>query len=291
MKTACIISLGCKVNQYEGNQIMRKYADEGYEIATKWVENADIYVVNTCCVTAHAEKKSRNAVARAKRLAGENPVIICGCAGDRSVNDCQTAHAIQPRQRAFIKVQDGCNNFCSYCIVPYLRGRSRSRPIPDVLAEVRENNRPTVIAGIDLSSYGLDLSPKCTLCDLCVAVNECNVPFELSSIEVGIVTPEFMNALKGCKNFIPHFHVPLQSGSDKVLRDMNRKYTAEKYLSALECIRAAFPTAQISTDVIFGYPTETPADLEQTHAVIRRAKFFHVHAFPYSNRNLERFRK
>ena len=284
---ACILTLGCKVNQYESNQLARKYSDEGYEIQQKFIPDADIYIVNTCAVTAHAEKKSRNFVSRCER-AGKK-VIVCGCFGDRSLNLSLTCDALQPRKRAFIKVQDGCNNFCSYCIVPYLRGRNTSRKTADIIPEIVRANKPVVLTGIDLSSYGLDIGTN--LGELCAAVDKCGLPFELSSIEVGIINDKFIENLRNCKNFIPKFHVPLQSGSDKVLRDMNRKYIGEQYLAAIKKIRDAFPDAVLSTDVIIGYPTETPDDLKMTHEIIAKAGFAKVHTFPYSDRYLERFRQ
>jgi len=290
LKRACILTLGCKVNWYESQQIVRQYADQGYEIHQRFIPNADVYIVNTCMVTAHAEKKSRNTVTRCRGgLGGERPVIVCGCCSpDRTLNklDC---HAVQSRKRAFIKVQDGCNNFCSYCIIPYLRGRSTSRPIVDVIAEVHAGNKPVVITGIDLSSYGLDIGTD--LMTLCIEVDKCGVPFELSSIEVGIVTDAFLLALRACKNFVQKFHLPLQSGSDTVLKSMNRKYKSADYLRAVELIRQYFPNAVLSTDVIVGFVGETPADLAQTYAVIDAVKFAKVHTFPYSDRHLDRFRK
>jgi threonylcarbamoyladenosine tRNA methylthiotransferase MtaB len=295
------MTLGCKVNQYESNQIARQYLEKGYEVVRSFVPDADIYVVNTCAVTSHAEKKSRNTVTRCKKC-GET--IVCGCAeviaDGGTVSDLLAkrfggaGNATQPRKRAFIKVQDGCNNFCSYCIVPYLRGRSTSRPIDDVVAEVREAGKAVVITGIDLSSYGLDIGTD--LGGLCVAVDKCGFPFELSSIEVGVILcraggEDFLATLKACGNFIPKFHVPLQSGSDKVLRDMNRKYTSAEYLQAVARIREAFPCAVISADVIVGYPTETAEDLAATNEVIKKANFAKVHTFPYSDRGLLRFKK
>jgi len=291
---ACILTLGCKINYYESNQIAREYADRGYKIVTRFCPDADIYIVNTCAVTQHAEKKSRNAVSRVRRAVlktggSAGRLIVCGCAGDRSVNDAQKCHAIQSRQRAFIKVQDGCNNFCTYCIVPYLRGRSRRRPLDEVIAEIKSNNKPTVISGIDLSSYGLDLGTN--LGELCKKIDEIGVEFELSSLEIGVLTPEFINILAHCKHLLPNFHVPLQSGSDKILRAMNRKYTSSQYLDAIARLRAAFPNANLSTDVIVGFPGETAADLDETNRIIELVKFNHVHTFPYSDRRLERFKR
>ncbi|MCL2229451.1 MAG: radical SAM protein [Firmicutes bacterium] len=287
MKTACIITLGCKVNKYESNQIAAKYRTEGYNVVDRFVPDADVYVVNTCKVTGNAEKKSRNAVSRAKRAGGE--VIVCGCAGDRKLNDTTSAMAVQSTKRAFIKVQDGCNNFCTYCIIPYLRGRSRSREIGDVIKEVRLNNKPVVISGIDLSSYGLDLGTN--LGELCIELDKVGLPFELSSIEVGIINDVFMTILRSCGNFIPKFHIPLQSGSDAVLKHMNRRYTGAEYLKAVELVREYFPNAKISTDVIIGYPTETPEDLAMTNKIIDHVGFVKVHTFPYSDRGIEKLKR
>jgi threonylcarbamoyladenosine tRNA methylthiotransferase MtaB len=145
-----------------------------------------------------------------------------------------------------------------------------------------------VISGIDLSSYGLDIGTN--LAVLCASVEKCGIMFELSSIEVGIIKPAFLEVLRECKNFVPKFHVPLQSGSNAVLRDMNRKYTREQYLTAINLLREYFPDAQISTDVIIGYPTETPVDLADTEDMIKRVGYYHVHRFPYSDRHLDRFK-
>lgn len=290
----CIITLGCKVNQYESNQMVTKYVAQGFKVVQKFEPDADEYIVNACAVTANAEKKTRNIVARCKRALetqGKDPtkITICGCGIDRTLNDSLTGWAVQPRKRAFIKVQDGCNNFCSYCVIPYLRGRSRSRQIPDIIAEIQSHGKPVVLTGIDLSSFGLDNGQN--LKTLCIEVDKCGVPFELSSIEVGVLTEGFLSALKNCENFVAKFHVPLQSGSDKVLLDMNRKYTRLEFIDAIKRVRKFFPAACISTDVITGYPTETPYDLDQTHEVVKICDFAKVHWFPFSDRNLERFRK
>ena len=274
----CIITLGCKVNQYESNQIAAQYVAAGDTVITKFTPDADLYIINTCKVTNFAEKKSRYQVARIRR---ENPhaqLVVGGCAGDRNITKSLSCHALQPRKRAFIKVQDGCNNFCSYCIVPHVRGRSTSRPIPDIITEIKKANKPTVLTGIDLSDFT-------NLPELCKAVNACNLPFELSSIETRIITPGFLRVLEKCANFTPKFHVPLQSASDKVLRDMNRKYTGEEYRKKIELIREFFPKAIISTDVIIGFPTETEQDFMETYDFVREMNFSKVHVFPYSKRD------
>lgn len=285
MKKVCIITLGCKVNQYESGQIAQKYHDMGYYVSHSIQDNADVYVVNTCAVTSFAEKKSRYQVSRIKRLNPNAEIIVCGCAGDRSLNNSLTCFSQQNRSRAFVKVQDGCNNFCSYCIVPYLRGRSKSREISEIVAEIKHVAKPIVLTGIDLSDYGAKKYGRGEgLAELCKAVDLCGFPFELSSIEIGIISQNFLQILSDCKNIIPKFHLPLQSASDKVLIEMNRKYTAKQFSDGIAQIRNFFPNAVISADVIVGFPTETEKDFLQTLEFIKVNKFAHVHAFPYSKR-------
>jgi threonylcarbamoyladenosine tRNA methylthiotransferase MtaB len=269
-----ITTLGCKVNQYESGQIAAKYIAGGHEI-TKNIKDADICVVNTCAVTNFAEKKSRYQVARIKRVNPDAEIIICGCAADRKLNESVCGFkSVQTRKKVYIKIQDGCNNFCSYCIVPHLRGRSTSRPLRDVLAEVRATQKPIVLTGIDISSYA-------DLHELCAAADR---PFELSSMEVRIINDEFLQILKNNKNFIPNFHLCLQSGCDRVLAAMNRKYTTAEYLARVALIRKYFPNARLTTDVICGFPTETDEDFSETVAFIKKINFANIHVFPYSRR-------
>jgi threonylcarbamoyladenosine tRNA methylthiotransferase MtaB len=258
------------------------YIKKGHTVVHKFVSDADLYVVNTCAVTSFAQKKSRYQLSRIQRTNPAAEVIVCGCASDRSLNTSISCIAVQPRRRAIIKVQDGCNNFCSYCKVPYLRGRSKSRSIDDIVAEIQQVNKPVVLTGIDLSSFGLDTGTN--LGELCAAVDACGNLFELSSIEAGIITSDFLDGLKRCKNFIPKFHIPLQSASDKVLADMNRKYKFETYGAKINLVREVFPDAKITTDVIIGFPTESDRDFLRSCSRIRRLGFEKVHVFPYSKR-------
>lgn len=185
------------------------------------------------------------------------------------------------RNRVFIKVQDGCNNFCSYCIVPYLRGRSRSRNIAEIVNEVK--SLPPLVKEVVLT--GIDLSSFYNLGQLCIEIDKCGRAFRLSSIEARIISREFLNTLKVCKNFCPSFHVPLQSGSDDILRAMNRKYTAKEYLQKINLVRSVFPESQITTDIICGFPGEAQADFDKTADVVRSVRFLHAHIFPYSVRS------
>jgi threonylcarbamoyladenosine tRNA methylthiotransferase MtaB len=269
-----ITTLGCKVNQYESGQILAKYLVKGY-VQTKTPKDADVCIVNTCVVTSFAEKKSRYQVARIKRQNPDAEIIVCGCATDRNLNKevCKFG-SIQTRKKHYIKVQDGCDNFCSYCIVPYIRGRSTSRPVAEVLKEIGKVNKPIILTGIDLSSYA-------HLAELCAQIDR---PFELSSLEVCVITPDFLQALKSNKHFIPNFHLSLQSGSDRVLSAMNRKYTTAEYFEKTKLIRKHFQNARLTTDIICGFPTETEEEHRETIAFVRKVKFDGIHVFPYSRR-------
>lgn len=187
------------------------------------------------------------------------------------------------KTRNFVKIQDGCNRFCTYCIIPYLRGRSRSRLLESAAKEILESTaQETVVTGIDISDYrdenGRDIA------DLMLAVKSAKTRLRLGSMEVSMITPRFLSALQAVENFAPQFHLSLQSGSNAVLKSMNRHYTREEYLEKCEMIYRAFPRAAITTDIIVGFPTETEADFLQSLAIVREAGFAQIHAFPYSPR-------
>ena len=187
------------------------------------------------------------------------------------------------KTRNFVKIQDGCNRFCSYCIIPYLRGRSRSRSLESIVEEVSLSSaKETVLTGIDISDYKDENGN--TLQEVMLALRGVNTRLRLGSIEVGLITPEFLTALSKMKNFAPHFHLSLQSGSSAVLKSMNRHYTREEYLAKCRLIYEFFPNAAITTDIIVGFPTETEEDFLQSLSIIDEAGFAQVHAFPYSPR-------
>ena len=186
------------------------------------------------------------------------------------------------KTRAFVKIQDGCNNFCSYCIIPYLRGRSRSRTVESAAAEILQcNAAECVITGIDISSYR---DGERGLPELLLAVRDAKSRIRLGSLEVGVVTEELLRAAKQVRDFAPQFHLSLQSGSDAVLKKMNRHYTGEEYLARVALIRKYFPDAAITTDIIAGFPTETEENFEETLSLARRAAFSQIHCFAYSRR-------
>jgi len=315
---AVVFTLGCKVNECESDSLISSLIDLGYEVSDKLVF-ADIYIVNTCAVTKEAEKKSRQAVSRILKLNPDAKIIMTGCATQKNPDAFISKKGVQVvtgvfekgkilhlidksgvliapestvfeelktvkglRTRAFIKVQDGCNNFCSYCIIPYLRGRCRSRSIDSVKSEIAKLDcAEIVLNGINLSAYDSDGK---TLTDLICALEDVDARIRLGSLEVGVIDQGFLTALKGLKNFAPHFHLSLQSGSDKVLKDMNRKYTRSEYAKKVDLIREYFPNAGITTDIIVGYPTETDEDFSNTVELIERVKFSDIHPFIFSAR-------
>ncbi len=335
-KKAVVFTLGCKVNDVESGSIIRGLKEMGFEVYRE-LEFADLYIVNTCAVTAEAERKSRQAVGKALKRNEKGKVIVCGCASQKSpaaffekdervvaVTGAQGKNRILElareilraegenqgvqgenqfgvftddfgkvyeemltpeclKTRNFVKIQDGCNRFCSYCVIPYLRGRSRSRLLESAAAEILESDaHETVVTGIDISDYRDENGRGLT--ELLLAIKDADTRIRLGSLEVGLIDEKFLAAAKQVKKFAPQFHLSLQSGSNAVLKSMNRHYTREEYLKKCEMIYAAFENAAITTDIIVGFPTETEKDFEDSLRIVEEAGFAQIHAFPYSPR-------
>ena len=317
----CVMTLGCKVNKYESDALIYNLRLQGYD-ATDKLGVADIYVINTCAVTKEAEKKSRQMIARCRKYNPKAKIFVCGCASQHNKKqflekgvdfvsgvagkikiashlashskriwslpkDYEDDMIAQPsRMRAYIKIQDGCNNFCSYCIIPYLRGRSRSRAIISILNEVAllpEDIKEIVLTGINVTDYKIDGMPA--LLTLLEQLDPFGKRLRLSSMEESLVSEEFVAGVHKLKNFCPHFHLSLQSGSASVLKRMNRKYTPEEFFASVERIRKYFPYAGITTDVIVGFPGETDEEFEETVKFIKKVKFSSLHIFQYSERS------
>lgn len=315
---AVVFTLGCKVNECESDSLIAELIKRGYEVSDSLVP-ADLYIVNTCAVTAEAEKKSRQTAARIKKLNDKAKIIYTGCAVQKNykpfaeksdtylitgtfnknkildlIDKCGVFISEEPKQfedlsfvktlrtRAYVKVQDGCNNFCSYCIIPYLRGRSRSRDPKSIIDEINAVN-PTevVLNGINLSAYNYD---GIILSGLIKKLSVCDCRIRLGSLEARVIDDELLSALKNLKNFAPHFHLSLQSGSDAVLKSMNRHYTTEQYFEKVCLIRKYFTDAAITTDIIVGFPTETDKDFSETLSFVEKVEFADIHPFPFSPR-------
>lgn len=197
-------------------------------------------------------------------------------------------HGTGEKTRGFIKIEDGCDNFCSYCIIPFARGRVRSRSIESIKKEATslgQNAKEIVITGIEVASYGKDLKDV-TLIDAIEAVHEAapNVRIRLSSLEISVITDDFLRRLKNISQFCDQFHLSLQSGSDNVLKAMNRKYNKESFKKKVDLIRTYYPNAGITTDIIVGFPGETEEDHESTVQYLKDLKLSRIHIFPYSIR-------
>ncbi len=323
---AVVYTLGCKVNDVESGSLIRGLEEMGYSVSRE-MEKADLYVINTCAVTAEAERKSRQTIGKAIKCNPQAKIIVCGCASEKNpASFSEKGHTVYAvtgarnknkileiasrgfpldtsgvqifsedktyeemltpeclKTRNFVKIQDGCNRFCSYCIIPYLRGRSRSRTLESATAEILQSSAyETVITGIDVSEYkdknGRDLA------DLLLAIQDADTRIRLGSLEVSLITERFLESAKQVKRFAPQFHLSLQSGSDKVLKSMNRHYTRAEYLEKCEMIYKAFPDAAITTDIIVGFPTESEEDFLDSLRIVEEAGFAQIHAFPYSPR-------
>ena len=327
-------TLGCKTNQYETQAMEQLLEKAGYEIGS-FEETNDAYVINTCSVTAIADKKNRAMIRRCRR---ENPkavIGVCGCytqhapeavkalgvdvlggSGGRQVfledltaaleGKAHTDHldnalgrrefeilppgGLEERTRAMLKVQDGCVNFCTYCIIPYTRGPVRSAPLDTALEQAKaiaaQGYREIVVTGIEIASWGVDLPGKPNLIDLaeqlCRTVPE--VRIRLGSLEPRVITRAFCDRLKSCPNLCPQFHLSMQSGCDTVLSRMKRKYDTARYYESVELLREAFPGCAVTTDMIVAFPGETEEEFRESLRFIRKCGFADMHIFPYSRR-------
>ena len=326
MKDVCVLTLGCKVNQYDSDAMLKVFLDAGFVIYDT-LQKTDIYIVNTCAVTKEAEKKSRQMITKILKLSPKAKIYICGCASQRDATqfdkdkviyiqgnkskvelakeivsetnifkkkiaddfslpvtcaDCGDIASFKTRY--FIKIQDGCNSRCSYCIIPFLRGKSRSRKIEDIITEINslEDKKEIVLIGINLSAYGKDIDTNLT--QLLTALKGCELRVRLGSLEPNVVTQEFLTACKNIKNFCPHFHLSLQSANDEVLKDMRRAYNMEMFRKAVGLIKSNFEDPAITGDVIVGYPTETREQFLDSKRNIEELKFSDIHVFSYSVR-------
>ncbi len=327
MKRCAFVTLGCKVNHYDTQALREQAARSGY-VEAREGESADVVIVNTCTVTERSGAKSRHQVYRAIRENPGAAVVVTGCyadsdperieaipgvtrvAGNRhkgaifdALEGFETGSppSIEARElpgitrfdgqtRAFLKVQDGCNLHCSYCIIPRVRGASRSKSMEGIAAEARElvdsGHREIVLTGVHLGGYGKDRGEREALARLVERL--CRVRgldrLRLSSIEATEVTPGLLSALGSSEKCCPHFHLPLQSGDDGVLARMRRRYSAARFLRAVERIRSAFDRPSLTTDVIVGYPGETEDAHRNTERACEAAGFHKIHLFPYSRR-------
>ena len=273
-------TLGCKMNQYETQAMEQLLRQRGHEIVP-FTQEADAYVVNSCSVTAVSDQKSRQVLHRIRREHPEAVAALCGCYPQTGLGQ---------RTRAMLKVEDGCVNFCSYCIIPYARGPVRSLQLETAAEQaanlMKDGYREIVLTGIEISSWGWDLKNGQTLIDLVEAVSAAapGVRLRLGSLEPRTVTETFCRRAAALPALCPQFHLSLQSGCDETLRRMNRKYDTARFAHSVNLLNQYFDRPAITTDLICGFPEETEEEFAKTLAFIEKCGFAQMHIFPYSIR-------
>ncbi len=325
LPTIAAYTLGCKLNFAETSAVVKQFVDNGYKLVD-FGQEADVIIINTCTVTSQADKKSRKAIHKAVKLSQN--VIVIGCSAQihaqkyaqipgvrlvlgakdklrayelfasgaqglfwtqiETVNNFAAAYSTVGRTRSFLKVQDGCNYNCSYCIIPKARGKSRNPSISELVKQaqeiVRQGFKEIILTGVNIGDFGRSTGEK--FVDLLRALDN-EVPVErirISSIEPELLTDEIIDLVARSKKFMPHFHIPLQSGSDQILRLMRRRYNTRLFEQRITAIRHYLPEAFIGIDVIVGFPGETTELFEQSKEFISSLDFSYLHLFPYSDR-------
>ena len=326
MPRVAIETHGCKLNQADSGGLATEFAQAGFEVVDEDTP-VDVYVVNSCTVTHVADSKARQALRSARRRHPNATIVATGCYAQRApetlrrleevdlvvgntekatlvrqvvdwtgddIVPCATGddvQAISPsaaRTRAMIKIQEGCNQVCAYCIVPKVRGRERSIPPGQIVRTIDEyTNRgykEVVLTGTQLGSYGFDLDEIDLTGLIRYVLDRCDMArLRVSSLQAHEIDDGLL-ALWSDGRLAPHFHLPLQSGSDAVLKRMRRRYDSSQFLDAVSAIRRAIPDAAVTTDVIAGFPGETESDFEETYRLCRDVGFSAMHVFPYSSR-------
>ncbi|MBQ7122120.1 MAG: tRNA (N(6)-L-threonylcarbamoyladenosine(37)-C(2))-methylthiotransferase MtaB [Clostridia bacterium] len=330
---AAFHTLGCKVNQYESQAMAQSLEKQGF-IIVDTNENADVYIINSCTVTAESDRKTRQAVRKFKKLHPESIVVLTGCmtqafpeygeklseadivignksnkllgeyinqyingsgrifAVDKHKTDDafsgDTISTFRERTRASVKIEDGCNRFCSYCIIPYARGRVRSKPLDELRNEITELEKngfsEIVLVGINLSAYGMGTDINIVDAVKLAASFDGIKRVRLGSLEPDHITDEIISGLAQIPEFCPQFHISLQSGCDNTLKRMNRHYTSGEYYELCRKLRSAFDGTTLTTDIMVGFPGETQADFENSLAFAQKVGFEKIHVFPYSIR-------
>ncbi len=335
MESVAFLTLGCKVNHYETEAMEELFEKNNYKIK-QFDEYSDIYIINTCTVTNLSDRKSRQAISRARRKNKDAIIAVVGCYSqvkdeevaniegvnvvlgtaerNRIVELCEKAkmnrvnlNAVSKLKknkafdslkitqqkemtRAYIKIQEGCSQFCSYCIIPYARGPICSRNIEEIYEEAKvlasNGYKEVVLTGIHVASYGRDDEEGYQLIDVIEKV--ATIPsierIRLSSVEPRIITRDFLERAVKLKKLCDHFHLSLQSGSDRILKAMNRKYDRKMYQERVELLRSYFPNAGITTDIIVGFPGEEDEDFNDTLEFAEKMRFSRIHVFKYSKR-------
>lgn len=328
------ITFGCKVNLCETEALKSEFLKEGFSVTENELES-DIFVINSCTVTAVSDKKTRQMLNRLKKDYPQSIIVLTGCypqafkeqaqqiqsvdiiTGNKdkketvnlvkkyiqenhrifSVQDYLSSDKFETLQvgeftsktRGFVKIQDGCNRFCTYCIIPYARGRIRSKSLTDIEQEVKSlvksGHKEIVLVGINIMFYGVEFGKNLVdAVELCSTIDGVE-RIRLGSLEPEVITTSDLVRLSKIKQFCPQFHLSLQSGCDKTLKDMNRAYTSQEYYNLVTQIRSIFPDCSITTDVMVGFPNETQEDFQKSLDFVEKIGFAKIHVFPYSRRS------
>jgi len=332
---ASIITLGCRVNQYESDAIMQELSKNGVEICSH-NEICDIYIINTCSVTGESDRKSKQLIRRCISKNKDAVIIVTGCFSQinpekalkiegvdfvcgnnaKSIiakkalelySNKQEPHMYVPdifnckfdvmrvgapltRTRAFIKIQDGCESKCAYCIIPYARGNVRSNSAENIINEVKnivsEGCFEVVLTGIETAAYGKDFKNGYGLGDLLTEINKIEGlrRIRLGSLDPASITKEFVDKIKVLDKVMPHFHISMQSGSTRVLNLMRRKYNMDMARKNIHYLKECINNVMLSADIITGFPQETDEDFNETLEFFKQERFLHIHIFPYSKR-------
>ena len=334
MIKACILTLGCRVNQYESDFIMEELSKKGV-IITSFEDIADIYIINTCSVTGESDRKSRQFIRKCIKKNPDATVIVTGCFSQinkdaaesiegvdlvignneksriadialslyegKNVSPCgfdiyngkydvMQVGAPLKRTRAFVKIEDGCDSKCAYCIIPYARGSVRSNLPENIVKEVKsiasEGCQEVVLTGIETASYGKDLGKDISLASLLCEVNKIEgiSRIRLGSLDPFNITSELVDKIASLDKIMPHFHISMQSGCTKTLNSMRRKYNIEGAKKSLDYLKSKFKDIMLSADIIVGFPGESDEDYIDTYYFLEKQRFLHLHLFPYSKR-------
>ncbi len=333
-KKIAFMTLGCKVNKYDTEAVIKKFKEDGYKIV-EFTDKADVYVINTCTVTNLSNKKSRQLIRKVKKINEQSVVVAMGCYSQVSPNEvvkiegvnivvgtknrleipnlvrqynkekeniCTVTDILKEKEfeklnideikgmtRCYIKVQDGCNQFCTFCIIPFARGGVRSRDLNEIIEEStklgKNGIKEVVLTGIHIASYGVDLE-NMNLIKLITEINKIEgiERIRLSSVEPNIITEQFLEQYFSLEKTCNSFHLSLQSGSDDILKAMRRKYNTKEFLEAVKLIRKHNKNCSITTDIIVGFPNESEGSFLETMDFAREVKFSKIHVFPYSKK-------
>ena len=329
MSKIAYTTLGCKLNFSESAAIIRQFVEKGYEIVP-YGQEADITIINTCAVTAQAERKSKLAVKKASKISADGKIVVIGCAAqlrpenfaqiqgvdlilgakdkfnaiellkthnEQKIYSCDidslegfdNAFSVNERTRSFLKIQDGCDYACSYCTIPKARGKSRNAPIKDIVSEAKiiaqSGVKEIILTGVNIGDFGKSTDE--TFFELIKELDKVQPieRFRISSIEPNLLTDQILEFIANhSQKFMPHFHIPLQSGSDKVLKLMKRRYNTEKFKNRILKAKKMIPDVFLGIDVIVGFPGEREIDFQNTYNLLESLPISYLHLFPYSDR-------